>query len=40
MMFTPHGVLGGSSYHQSGGGAPAASVPLGKGEGRVTELKQ
>jgi len=40
VMFTPHGVLGGGSYHQSGGGAPDASVPLGKEKGRVTELEQ
>ena len=40
MMFTPHGVLGGSSYHQSGGGAPDALVPLGKEKGRVTKLEQ
>ena len=39
-MFTPHGVLGGGSYHQSHGGAPDASVLLGKGKGRVTELEQ
>ena len=39
-MFTPHGVLGGGSYHQSHGGAPDASVLLGKGKGRVTELER
>jgi len=39
-MFTPHGVLGGGSCHQSGGGAPDASVPLGKEKGRVTALEQ
>jgi hypothetical protein len=44
-MFTPQGKgwTGWSTptpaNQRSGGGAPAASAPLGKGKGRVTELE-
>jgi hypothetical protein len=45
-MFTPQGKgwAGWSTpapaNQRSGGGPPAASAPLGKGKGRVTELEQ
>jgi hypothetical protein len=46
VMFTPQGKgwTGWSTptaaNQRSGGGAPAASAPLGKGKGRVAELEQ